>query len=198
MIEPPQLFTHERLVFDIREIESLATLIMDLAIPIDRALCESFERLVELAGTRDFIIAFSKLQEYMFQIKSNQNLVEESGTIVPPSYLADISEWTQLTHYHLEELEGENLRTGGLIGRKNRSMHPNYIHSDHGDYSPMDTLSVNYFHIVPHDSKNPIISFETNGGLSLSDSDDIDSTFEISQSTNHARSRSRKNKKTMN
>jgi hypothetical protein len=93
MIEPPSLFTHDRLIFDIREIESLATLIMDLSIPIDRTLCESFERLVELAGTRDFVLAFSKLQEYMYQIKVRQSRSAELGMIVPASSLQELNDY---------------------------------------------------------------------------------------------------------
>jgi hypothetical protein len=93
MIEPPSLFTHERLIFDIREIESLATLTMDLSLPIDHVLCESFERLVELAGTRDFVLAFSKLQDYMFQIKVRQTRAAEMGLIVPASSLQELNDY---------------------------------------------------------------------------------------------------------
>lgn len=93
MIEPPSLFTHDRLIFDIREIESLATLIMDLSLPIDRVLCESFERLVELAGTRDFVLAFSRLQEYMYHIKIRHSRSAELGMIVPVSSLKELSDY---------------------------------------------------------------------------------------------------------
>ena len=167
MIEPPQLFTHERLVFDIREIESLATLIMDLGIPIDRALCESFERLVELAGTRDFIVSFSKLHEYMFQIKSKQNSIVDSGSIVPPAYLIELADWTKNQSMTSSDMESSKTRFGGLIGRGfNRSMHPTEENS-----SFMDSMSIN--HISPN--KN-FYNFDIDVGiLYLSDSDsDLD------------------------
>jgi hypothetical protein len=113
MIEPPQLFTHERLIFDIKEIESLASLILELQIPIDRVLCDSFERLVELAGTRDFVLAFAKLQDYMHQIKSRQRRALENVPIVPLSCLQELNDWV-----HSDKLlssPGVTL-AGGLIG----------------------------------------------------------------------------------
>ena len=112
MIEPPKLFTHERLIFDIKEIESLATLILELQIPIDRVLCESFERLVELAGTRDFVLAFAKLQDYMHQVKVRQLKTMETVPIVPVSCLQELNDWV-----HSDKLQSSSgILTGGLIG----------------------------------------------------------------------------------
>jgi hypothetical protein len=176
MIEPPQLFTHERLIFDIREIESLATLIMDLAIPIDRALCESFERLVELAGSRDFIVAFSKLQEHMFQIKSKQNFCIDTGSIVPQSYLMELAEWTKNNHYNSEEFEMLNNRSGGLIGRGNISMQPTEDKFAEKAFL-VEQWSVNHVSTLSRPINN--ISFDTDGILSLTDSE-ADSNYEIS------------------
>jgi len=179
MIEPPQLFTHERLVFDIREIESLATLIMDLAIPIDRALCESFERLVELAGTRDFIIAFSRLQEYMFQIKSKQNFIVDTGSIVPQSYLSELAEWTKNHHNQVEELDLSKIRSGGLIGRENKS-----FQSTEENFSLFGQTSI--IPISNSKTSNDGIKNFTDEILSVSDSDsDIYSDF---SSASHTRS----------
>jgi hypothetical protein len=97
MIEPPKLFTHERLICDIREIESLAMVILDLSLPIDRFLCESFERLVELAGTRDFLLAFSQLQDYMHQLKWKQKTINDSQLIVPSHSLTELNFWLHQT-----------------------------------------------------------------------------------------------------
>jgi hypothetical protein len=178
MIEPPQLFTHERLIFDIREIESLATLIMDLAIPIDRALCESFERLVELAGTRDFIVAFSKLQEHMFQIKSTQNFIVDTGSIVPRSYLMELVEWTKNNNYFSEELEISNNHFGGLIGRGDRSMHPTEEKLAEKVFL-VEQLSINHASISNRQSINTITDFDTDGILYFTDSE-ADSNSEYS------------------
>jgi hypothetical protein len=114
MIEPPRLFTHDRLVFDIREIESLATLIIDLALPVDRALCESFERLVELAGTRDFLPSFSKLQDLLYGIKTKQTAQLEYGWIVPQSSLQELSDWSYKKSNPI--IETPQSGHGGLVG----------------------------------------------------------------------------------
>lgn len=148
---------------------------MDLAIPIDRALCESFERLVELAGTRDFIVAFSKLQEYMFQIKSKQNFIVDTGSIVPQAYLMELAEWTKNNHYHSEDSDMSNNRSGGLIGRGNRSMQPIEENLTEKSFF-MEHLSINHASILYRPNKPLVTNFDTEGILSLSDSEaDINS-----------------------
>lgn len=69
MIEPPPLYSDKRHVHDILEIESLARLVTELNIPLNSTICETFERLVELAGTRDFMPAFSQLQHGLMNVK---------------------------------------------------------------------------------------------------------------------------------
>ena len=126
MIEPPKLYTHDRLIFDIREIESLASLIIDLAIPVDFVLRESFERLVELAGTRDFLPYFSKIQETILNLKHGRKRTSECGMIVPLSSLTELSEWAKKSVENEKQwIENDLFSTnpshitssnGGLIG----------------------------------------------------------------------------------
>lgn len=104
MIEPPRLFTYSRLNSDIKEIEGLASLVCELSVPIDSILCEAFERLVELAGSREFITSFSSLQQYLLTLKWNVNGVFGTGYIVNGS-LPVLPQVTASNHSSLQGLQ---------------------------------------------------------------------------------------------
>lgn len=70
IVAPPPLFTYSRHMYDIEEIESLARLVLELPANLtDPILSDAFERLVELAGTRDFLPSVASLHQYLFGIK---------------------------------------------------------------------------------------------------------------------------------
>jgi hypothetical protein len=88
MILPAPLFTPERLHSDIQEIESVASLVCELAVPLDGVICEAFERLLELAGGRDFLPAFGALQYYLRHIQWARGGGYGGGSIVSSSLAA--------------------------------------------------------------------------------------------------------------
>ncbi|KAI8893461.1 hypothetical protein BC833DRAFT_608313 [Globomyces pollinis-pini] len=76
-------FTFPRITSDIKEVDALAELISQLGVPIDIHLTESFHRLVELAGSRDFLPLFSSIQEYVHKLKWAREGLFNTGYIVP-------------------------------------------------------------------------------------------------------------------
>ncbi|KAL2911860.1 hypothetical protein HK105_208640 [Polyrhizophydium stewartii] len=83
MIDHPSPHTFSRLKSDITELESLASLICELCIPLDGVICEAMERLVELAGSNDFLPAFAALQISILKTKWAREDHFGAGYILP-------------------------------------------------------------------------------------------------------------------
>jgi len=69
MLEPPKMFSDARHTSDVLEIESLAKLVYELDIQMDSNLFQTFETLVDLAGTKQFLQTFSRFQYYLLNLK---------------------------------------------------------------------------------------------------------------------------------
>ncbi|OUM66356.1 hypothetical protein PIROE2DRAFT_6396 [Piromyces sp. E2] len=83
MLEPPKMFSDARHTSDVLEIESLAKLVYELDIQMDSNLFQTFETLVELAGTKQFLQTFSRFQYYLLNLKFIQNGCYGLGHSVP-------------------------------------------------------------------------------------------------------------------
>ncbi|ORX49664.1 hypothetical protein BCR36DRAFT_583732 [Piromyces finnis] len=77
------MFSDARHTSDVLEIESLAKLVYELDIQMDSNLFQTFETLVELAGTKQFLQTFSRFQYYLLNIKFIQNGGYGLGHSVP-------------------------------------------------------------------------------------------------------------------
>jgi len=83
MLEPPKMFSDARHTSDVLEIESLAKLVYELDIQMDSNLFQTFETLVELAGTKQFLQTFSRFQYYLLNLKFLQTGCYGLGHSVP-------------------------------------------------------------------------------------------------------------------
>ncbi|KAJ3004794.1 hypothetical protein HKX48_001039 [Thoreauomyces humboldtii] len=79
----PPIGTPERHEYDIHEVEQLAHGVLEVSAPMDTILCETFERLVELAGTREFLLASSQLSHYTDWIRCVRTDKHNQGYIAP-------------------------------------------------------------------------------------------------------------------
>ncbi|KAJ3307886.1 hypothetical protein HDU76_004292 [Blyttiomyces sp. JEL0837] len=70
--DQPPLLSQSRVTRDLVEIEQLAKRALELDAPIDTNLHLTFERLVSLAGSKDFIIAASKLHQYLLSVSERR------------------------------------------------------------------------------------------------------------------------------
>ncbi|KAJ3187539.1 hypothetical protein HDU85_006834 [Gaertneriomyces sp. JEL0708] len=86
---PPPLCTMQRHSYDIKEIESLAKLVLELNVPLCPTICEAFERLVELAGTKDFLPASASLGHYLHWVKFKRG---EGGYVAPWNCVVGITQ----------------------------------------------------------------------------------------------------------
>jgi hypothetical protein len=68
---------------DIKDIEQLGELINQLGLQLDCQLVEAFQRLVELAGSRDFLPFFSQIQNYALKLKWAREGRWNTGYVVP-------------------------------------------------------------------------------------------------------------------
>jgi hypothetical protein len=68
---------------DIKDIEQLGDLINQLGLQLDCQLVEAFQRLVELAGSRDFLPFFSQIQSYALKLKWAREGRWNTGYVVP-------------------------------------------------------------------------------------------------------------------
>ncbi|KAJ3091570.1 hypothetical protein HK102_000051 [Quaeritorhiza haematococci] len=87
MLELPDLWTNKRHTYDIYEIENLASLVNELKLPLDTAICETFERLVELAGSKEFMPAVSRIQNALLRMKWSREGCFGVGYTVPIAYI---------------------------------------------------------------------------------------------------------------
>ncbi|KAJ3040372.1 hypothetical protein HK097_002579, partial [Rhizophlyctis rosea] len=87
----PPLYSHPRQTNDIKSIESLAKLSIELAIPLTFSLCESFERLVEGIGSREFLPLWAELHRELSEVQWDKEGRFGSGWIVPEVELAGIA-----------------------------------------------------------------------------------------------------------
>ncbi|KAI8824446.1 uncharacterized protein EV422DRAFT_565137 [Fimicolochytrium jonesii] len=86
----PPIGTEERHLHDIKEIEALARGVLDVQACPDRNLCEGFERLVELAGTRDFLMGAAQLAHYTNHIKCLREDRYHLGYVAPWEFVHKI------------------------------------------------------------------------------------------------------------
>ncbi|KAJ3157392.1 hypothetical protein HDU86_003283 [Geranomyces michiganensis] len=83
LFDLPRIGTAERHIHDIKKIESLARAVLKVNAPLDPILCEAFERLVELAGTRDFTVGAADLEKYTMYIAAMREDPFGLGYVVP-------------------------------------------------------------------------------------------------------------------
>lgn len=87
MIPPPPIHSKQRKIQDVLEVEGLVQLYTSLDLPFDTTASEHFERLIDLAGTREFILAISHIRQYLLKLKFAREGVKELGYIVPKKHL---------------------------------------------------------------------------------------------------------------
>jgi hypothetical protein len=68
---------------DIRDIEQLGDLINQLGLNVDGQVTEAFQRLVELAGSKDFLPLYSHIQSYALKLKWAREGRWNTGYVVP-------------------------------------------------------------------------------------------------------------------
>ncbi|KAI9089461.1 hypothetical protein DFS34DRAFT_598015 [Phlyctochytrium arcticum] len=112
MLEPPPIFSTARHLHDIREIEDLARLVLDLSVPLDPIVCEAFERLVELAGSREFLPAVASLHHYLNHVKWTREDLGNCGYIAPWGAICQIS----VVAAQDPKLSAPKLSVGGMVG----------------------------------------------------------------------------------
>jgi hypothetical protein len=83
MLDMPNCFSASRIKSDIQDIESLGELITKLKIPMDALMAEAFQKLVDLAGTKDFFPEYSKIQEIVLKLKWAREGIFNTGYCVP-------------------------------------------------------------------------------------------------------------------
>ncbi|TPX65717.1 hypothetical protein SpCBS45565_g04930 [Spizellomyces sp. 'palustris'] len=154
MLEPPPIFSSARHIHDIREIEDLARLVLDLSVPLDPIVCEAFERLVELAGSRDFLPAVASLHHYLNHVKWTRQDIGNCGYIAPWGAICQIG----LINILESKATGGKGLVGGMVGARagtgRRSRYdPTYEFSRH--YPASATLAVSTLSsIIPPDPFN--------------------------------------------
>ncbi|KAI8919954.1 hypothetical protein DFJ77DRAFT_221782 [Powellomyces hirtus] len=83
LFDIPPIGTIERHIHDIKEIEALARGVLEVHAPLDRILCESFEKLVDMAGTREFIKGAATLGHYTRYVRMMREDTFNLGYIAP-------------------------------------------------------------------------------------------------------------------
>jgi hypothetical protein len=83
MLEPYRPFSNLRVKADIKEIEALGELITQLALPMDIHLVEIFQKLIELAGSREFHPVYSEIYHYVSKLKWARDGIWNTGYIIP-------------------------------------------------------------------------------------------------------------------
>jgi hypothetical protein len=87
MIPPPPMHSKQRKIQDVLEVEGLIQLYTSLDLPFDSTASEHFERLIDLAGTREFILAICHIRQYLLKLKFAREGIKELGYIVPKKHL---------------------------------------------------------------------------------------------------------------
>ncbi|KND04464.1 uncharacterized protein SPPG_00192 [Spizellomyces punctatus DAOM BR117] len=154
MLEPPPIFSSARHIHDIREIEDLARLVLDLSVPLDPIVCEAFERLVELAGSRDFLPAVASLHHYLNHVKWTREDIGNCGYIAPWGAICQIG----LINILESKTTGSKGLVGGMVGARagtgSRSRYdPTYEFSRHYPASATSAVSA-LSSIIPPDPFN--------------------------------------------
>lgn len=92
-VEPVGSFERKRA--DVAEIEALAKLTREMEVQLDIYIRAAFERLVDLAGTREFLQPFCAFQQYLFAIKRKREEelaqpfhLEREWAVIGPSPMA--------------------------------------------------------------------------------------------------------------
>jgi hypothetical protein len=77
------IHSYSRTKSDIRDIEQLGDLINQLGLNLDVQVTDAFQRLVELAGSKDFLPLFSHIQNYALKLKWAREGRWNTGYVVP-------------------------------------------------------------------------------------------------------------------
>lgn len=76
-------FSVARTKSDIKQIDQLAELLSKLEVPVDMNTLEMFQKLQELAGSRDFHPIYSQINQFVLKLKWAREGCWDSGYIVP-------------------------------------------------------------------------------------------------------------------
>ncbi|KAJ3319764.1 hypothetical protein HDV06_005965 [Boothiomyces sp. JEL0866] len=102
-----------RIKSDIREIEYLGELVTQLNLPLDVNTMEIFQRLVEVAGTKEFIPLLSSIQHYVLKLKWAREGTWNTGYIVPwmslYSCLGGASQLVSIATHYTESITLSNV-----------------------------------------------------------------------------------------
>jgi hypothetical protein len=79
--QPPP-FSNQRIKHDLCQIDGLGELINQLAIPFDLNMAEVFQKLTELAGSKEFLPVYANIHHYLSKLKWARDGSWESGYIV--------------------------------------------------------------------------------------------------------------------
>ncbi|KAJ3371964.1 hypothetical protein HDU91_004738 [Kappamyces sp. JEL0680] len=91
-------FSSARIKNDLQQVDTLGELINQLAIPFDVAMAEAFQKLGDLAGSKEFSPTYATLHQYVLKLKWAREGYWETGYIVPwISIYSSFRENTQLS-----------------------------------------------------------------------------------------------------
>ena len=76
-------FSLQRIKSDLKQIDQMAELLSKLEVPVDVNMLEMFQKLQELAGSRDFHPLYSNLYQFVLKLKWAREGCWDSGYIVP-------------------------------------------------------------------------------------------------------------------
>lgn len=128
MLETHLPFSANRIKADIEEIEILGELVNQLQLPRDIKLQDIFQKLVELAGTREFFPAYSMINSFALNLKWSRQGKWDTGYIIPwTNIYPSLGVNTQLVSIatHLVSQPSESAKTLNTFGVDSRPVDVN-------------------------------------------------------------------------
>ena len=84
MIEPTaEPYSIQRIKSDLKKVENLGELLTQMAIPVDFKMIETFQKMQELAGSREFLPIYSQVNYLISKLKWAREGIFDSGYIIP-------------------------------------------------------------------------------------------------------------------
>jgi hypothetical protein len=128
MLETHLPFSANRIKADIEEIEILGELVNQLQLPRDIKLHDIFQKLVELAGSREFFPAYSMINSFALNLKWSRQGQWDTGYIIPwTNIYPSLGVNTQLVSIatHLVSQPSETPKTPNTFGVGSRPVDVN-------------------------------------------------------------------------